>query len=135
MKLVDANVFIYAAGDDHASKAPCLRVLELVHRGELEANTDIEVLQEILHYYQRRGRVGFGAEVLDRALTVAPEPLAITVPIMLAAGEMLSRHPNIEARDAIHAAVVLDEGLEGIISVDRGFDAIAGITRFDPKDL
>jgi predicted nucleic acid-binding protein len=135
LKLIDANVFIYAAGDDHPNKAPCLRVLDNVHSGELEANTDIEVLQEILHYYQRRGDAAFGAEVVDHALAVVPEPLAITVTVLLTAGEMLRAHSSLEARDAVHAAVVLGEGLEGIISADRGFDAIAGITRFDPMDL
>ena len=39
------------------------------------------------------------------------------------------------SRDAIHAAVVFEHRLEGIISADRAFDGIAGLTRFDPKEL
>jgi hypothetical protein len=31
--------------------------------------------------------------------------------------------------------VVLTYGLEGIVSADRSFDQIAGLTRFDPKKL
>lgn len=101
----------------------------------MEANTDIEALQEVLHYYQRRGRVEFGAEVLDHALTVFPEPLEINVPIILAAAEVLRDNPSVEARDALHVAVVFQKGLEGIVSADRGFDAIPEIKRFDPKEL
>lgn len=135
LRLIDANVFIYAAGDEHPYKRPCLQVLELVRQGTLEANTDMEVLQEILHFYQKRGVVDFGAEVLKNALVVFPDPLHITVPIMVAASDTLVRHPGLQARDALHTAVVLHESLEGIVSADQGFDAIPEITCFDPKDL
>lgn len=135
MRLVDANVFIYAAGEEHPYKQPCLRLLGLVREGTIEANTDMEVLQEILHYYQRRGRVDLGVEVLNHALALFPDPLGITVPIIVAAGETLRQYPQLQARDALHAAVVLRGGLEGVISADRGYDAVSEITRLDPTEL
>jgi predicted nucleic acid-binding protein len=51
------------------------------------------------------------------------------------ARDVMSRHPRLEPRDALHAAVVLVHGLEGIVSSDRGYDAVVGVTRFDPRDL
>ncbi len=44
-------------------------------------------------------------------------------------------HERLSPRDAIHAAVVLTNGLEGIVSADRAFDGVPGLVRFDPADL
>ena len=135
MKLIDANVLIYAAGGDHPYKEPCLRFLRSVREGSEQATTDVEVLQEILHYYQRRRLVALGVDVVNHALTLFPEPITVGVSEVTAAGDLMQRNPSLEARDALHAAVVLQHGLEGIISADRGFDAVPEINRFDPKDL
>lgn len=135
MRLIDANVFIYAAGGEHPYKGPCLRVLDSVQRGALEANTDVEVLQEVLHFYQRRATVAMGVAVLRNALTLFPHPLQIDPPTLVTAGDILITRPSLEARDAVHAAVILRQRLEGIISSDRGFDGIPDIRRFDPTDL
>ena len=135
MKLIDANVFIYAAGGPHVYRDPCKRLLSLAAGGELEANTNIEVLKEILHYYRTRRRVPYGREVMERTLAAFPDPLPVTVPTMVRAADIFERHQALQARDAVHAALVFEHGLEGIISADRGFDQIPGIQRFDPRDL
>ena len=41
--------------------------------------------------------------------------------------------PHIMARDALHAAVVMAEGLEAICSYDRDFDRIKGLVRTVPQ--
>lgn len=38
------------------------------------------------------------------------------------------------ANDRIHAATCLRYGIETIVSADRGFDAVQGLTRVDPID-
>jgi predicted nucleic acid-binding protein len=42
---------------------------------------------------------------------------------------------GVRARDLIHVAVMRNNGLTTIISVDAHFDQIAGITRIDPVQL
>ena len=135
MKLIDANVLIYAAGGDHPYKKPCLRVLRSVREGSEQATTDVEVLQEILHYYQRRRVVALGVDVVNHALTLFPEPITVGVSDLRVAGDLMQRRPSLDARDALHAAIVLGHGLDGIVSADRGFDAVPEINRFDPKDI
>jgi uncharacterized protein len=39
---------------------------------------------------------------------------------------------SISARDALHAAVAIIHGLEGICSYDSGFDRIPGLRRVEP---
>lgn len=135
MKLIDTNVFIYALGGTHEYKGVCLRLMEQFERREHDANIDTEFLQEILHRFWQRGRYREGLEMFDRVTVAFPDPFPITLQETRVARDILQAHPQIEPRDAIHAAVVIAHGLEGIISTDRGFDQMSEITRFDPMDL
>lgn len=135
MRLIDANIFIYGAGRPHPLRVPSNRVLEAVGRGDLDGNTDVEALQEILNYYHRNNQLDYGRQVFHNALNLFPDAIEIAVSTMRLAEQVLTQHSHLEARDAIHAAVVLEHGLEGIISADRGFDGIPGVTRFDPLEL
>jgi predicted nucleic acid-binding protein len=59
--LIDANIFMYAAGAGHHHKMPSADFLGRVALGEIDAAVDAEVLQEILHHIGRSG-VGRMAE-------------------------------------------------------------------------
>lgn len=135
MKLIDANVFIYAAGRDHPYKLPCLRLLRLVESGDVEANTDVEVLREILHFYHARNRTDQGLTVLSHVATQFPDPLPVDLPVIMMAGRTLRSTPAMEARAAVHAAVAMYAGMDGIITVDRDFDGVPGIKRYDPMEF
>lgn len=135
MRLIDTNVFIYAAGAEHAYREPCKRALAAISGGAFSANMDTEVLQEILHYYRSRARVEFGRVVMLESIGAFPEPFEVSVAVMRSAADVLVRHTRLQSRDAVHAAVVMENGLEGIISADCAFDEITGIKRFDPKEF
>lgn len=135
MILVDSNILMYAAGAAHPHKAPSVAFLERVALGEVEATTNAEVLQEILHRYRAIGRWREGVQVYDLARQLFPSVIAITGNTLDRAREILSATPSLMARDALHAAVVLHERLEGICSYDRDFDRIPGITRREPDTL
>jgi len=135
LKLIDANVFIYARGQPHPYRDPCRRLLADVRAGRQTANTDTEALQEVMYVYWYRRREDVGLQYLDRLLRLFQAPFSVDHAIMLGARLVLGTHPRLHPRDAIHASVVMQHGLEGIISTDRGYDDVAGVTRFDPKDL
>jgi hypothetical protein len=122
-------------GNPHEYKGSSQRVLGLVYEARIEATVNTEVLQEVLHFYRRRQMLGFGLGLFDRLLLLFPDPLPVTRNTMVITRDVLLQHPHLQARDAVHAAVVLEHGLKGIISADRAFDAIPGVTRFDPKSL
>jgi predicted nucleic acid-binding protein len=46
----------------------------------------------------------------------------------------MTRYRDLGARDAIHAAVVLTNGLEGIVSADKVFKSIIEIRAWDPTE-
>lgn len=132
MILVDSNILMYAAGADHAHRAPSVAFLESVARDEVEAGLDTEVLQEILHRYRALNRWHDGRQVYDRARILFPVVFPVTEVVLDRARGLLDDYPGLMARDALHAAVVELNHLEAICSFDRDFDAIPTIRRIEP---
>jgi predicted nucleic acid-binding protein len=133
--LIDANIFMYAAGAEHPHKAPSLALLHRIARGEIDAVVDAEVLQEILHRYRAIRRWEEGREVYALARRIVPLAVAITDQVVDRARDLLDGDARLGARDAVHAAVVLDRGLKGVCSYDRDLDRIAGLRRLEPPAL
>jgi len=133
--LVDANVFMYAAGGEHRHKQPSLDFLRRVARGEIEVLLDAEVLQEILHRYRAIGRWAEGRQVYDLARRIVPTVAPITADVVDRAREILETHEEATARDALHAAACQLTGAQAICSYDRDFDAIEGVRRVEPDQL
>jgi len=129
---VDANIPMYAVGAQHPLKQPCLTLLEAIAKDDLIAVTNVEVLQEILHRYTALGQRARAVEVAELFLRVVPQVLPVTLQDFRLAMELHGRHATIQARDSLHVAVMQQNGISRIISADRHFDSIPGITRLDP---
>jgi len=130
--LVDANILMYAAGAEHANKAPSLRYLEAVAESRADGVLDAEVLQEILLRYRSIHRWADGRAVYDHARAIFPMVMPITAEVLDVARGLLDKNIGISARDALHAAVVAAYDLEGICSYDQGFDHVPGLRRTEP---
>jgi predicted nucleic acid-binding protein len=133
--LVDANIFMYAAGKAHPHKEPCCALIERIALGQVDALVDAEVLQEILHRYRAILKWEDGRKVYDLARKVVPVVVPVTADLTDLARALLDEHPGLMARDALHAAACRYIGAEAICSYDRDFDAIDGIKRIEPADL
>lgn len=132
MILVDANVFMYAAGGEHPYKQPSVAFLERVASGEVEAAVDAEVLQEILHRYRALGRWRDGRRLYDLVRRLVPLVLPITAEVTDRARELLDVDAELTARDALHAAAVQVYEARALASFDRDFDRLAGVERREP---
>ncbi len=135
MILVDTNVLMYAAGASHRNKAGSVAFLERVASGEVDAVLDAEVLQEILHRYRAMGRWDQGRQVFDLARRIIPAVIPVTAEMLDRARALLDSYPRLMARDALHAAVCQESGLEAICSFDRDFDVVEGLKRFKPSQV
>ena len=126
---IDSNIPMYVAGREHPCRGPSQRFLERVRAGELEACTSSEVLQEILWRYAALRRLDLAGSVYDLFVQICPEVLPVTLADTDRAREMLGRLKNLPARDAIHAAVMVNHSITAIATFDEGFDGLKGITR------
>jgi predicted nucleic acid-binding protein len=135
MKLLDTNIFVYSRGRPGPFKEPCARLLTAAAAEPGSMDGDVESLQELPDVYTRRGQRGFAADMVEEVLVVFSDPLPITRREIEEAADIVKGYRGLTPRDAIHAAVVITYGLEGIVSADRSFDQIAGLMRFDPRRL
>ena len=135
MKLLDANIVIYALGRDHPYREPCRAIISQLEERPHDYAVDAEMLQEVLYVFSRRGYNETGVEVVTRLLDLFPDVIPITGAEIATATRLIGQPPRLSVRDAIHAAVALEHGLEGIVTADKAFDHIPGLRRFDPTEV
>ena len=132
MVFIDSNLAMYVAGRDHPLREPSRRFLQRVRRGEIEAITSTEVLQEILYRYSALHRLDLAREVYDLFVEICPAVVPVTLADTDRARDILVAHPDAGARDAVHAGVMLNHDVQRIASFDAGFDRLPGIQRVIP---
>ncbi|MHB0979367.1 MAG: type II toxin-antitoxin system VapC family toxin [Thermoleophilia bacterium] len=135
---VDTSVFMYAFGSPSPFKESCAAVLDAGAAGRLSLVTSVETLQEILHRYRSLRRTDDLRIVFDAVLASTRSVLPIVLEDMQEArelGEGLPPDSGVSARDLLHAAVARRHGLSQVLSTDRGFDAVPGLVRVDPRGL
>ena len=129
---VDTAVFMYAAGSEHPLRTPCRRIVDAIGAGTIDAVTSSEVVQEIIHRYSAIGRWADGAELATRTLDLLAPVLPITHALIRRVPDLVVRYPSLAARDVVHIATCLHEGITEILSPDRAFDAVHVVQRIDP---
>jgi predicted nucleic acid-binding protein len=132
---LDANIPMYAAGGEHEYRAPCQVVLRRVVAGELAGLTNTEVHQEILHRYLSIGLSDKAREVSADFEIMVPWVLGVSLEDIRVARNLLASYPKLPARDLIHVAVMLNNGVTRIISADRHFDEVPQVLRLDPVSI
>jgi predicted nucleic acid-binding protein len=126
---VDANVPMYLVGGEHPHKIDVQRILERLASEQRHLVTSSEVLQEIMHRYISAGRRDWIEHAFNAMRAIVDEVLQVEEADILIAKNLVHSHPKLSTRDAVHAAVMRRREITEILSFDRGFDAVAGITR------
>jgi hypothetical protein len=127
---IDSNVPMYAAGREHEHRVPAQQFLRRVESGEQEAVTSAEVLQEILYRFTALRQPEARTRTFELFLRICPNVLPVTLEDTSLALQLLEDHSSLSARDALHAAVMKNHGIEVIATFDKDFDAVAGIRRY-----
>jgi predicted nucleic acid-binding protein len=122
---------MYSAGGEHPLRGVCRDFIRDAAEGRIEAVSSVEVLQEILHRYVSIGRLDLGCEVYASLVEACARILPIEMKDMDLARDIVCEVNGISARDAMHAAVMLNNGIEYIATFDQGFDRIPGIKRLN----
>ena len=131
---IDTNIILYAIGKSSDLKKTCLWVLKEVSKGNLDATTDTEVVQEVLHVLIRRNEKKAAILVSRNVLGLFPGIIGVNLKEMETACDLLGRNAILNARDAVHLACMISGGIHTIISADKHFDDIEGTVRIKPQD-
>jgi predicted nucleic acid-binding protein len=132
---LDSNVFIYAAGAESPYKAACAEILRRSAAGELDANTSVEVIQEVHHVFRRRNQLAAGVGLGREIAQLFPHILPVTRADILRSGQILETRPQLSPRDALHAATALNHQFSVIVTVDADFEHVDGLSRLDPRHV
>jgi len=125
---IDSNIPMYLVGEQHPHKFDAQRMLERAVSGNERLVTDAEVLQEILHRYTAIDRRDAIQPAFGVLLAVVDDVVPITGDDVAAAKDIVMQVRGLSARDAIHAAVMQRHGISMIMTFDRGFTALPGIS-------
>jgi len=152
---VDANTFVYHFEPHPAYGPPCTDLLERIEQGEISGVTSTHVLSEVAHRLmtleacdrfgwpfagiaQRLRRHPAEVQTLTRfrqAVREIPE-LGIRIltisPDLVDAAAAVSQQTGLLSNDALVVAVMQQQGLVHLASVDADFDRVAGVTRYAP---
>ena len=103
-------------------------VRQALHDGETLV-TDVEVFQEILHRFASIRRLRSIDEAFNELNQIVTVVFSYDMDDIRVARAILREVPDIQARDAIHAAIMRNRGIDRIMSHDGGFDFVRGIER------
>jgi predicted nucleic acid-binding protein len=125
--LLDSNIPMYLVGAPHPHKSDAQRVLEQLVNDRQRLVT--EVLQEILHRYVAIDRRDAIQPAFDALLGIVDQVFDVTRTAAERAKEIVLGHRQLSARDAVHLAVMEQNGIGQILSFDAGFDGFPGVVR------
>lgn len=120
---------MYLVGAPHPHKEDSERLLERCIAEEQRLVTDAEVFQEILHRFVAINRRDAIQPAFDVLLAIADEVFPVDLPIVERARTIVFGNERLSARDALHLAVMQRQGVDRILSFDRGYDGFPGVER------
>jgi len=120
---------MYVAGRDHPLREPARRFLEGVRAGEFDACSSTEVLQEILYRYHALTRLDLARQVYELFVLLCPVVFPVTLADTDRGKQIVCAGTGVGVREAIHAAVMLNNDICDVASFDTGFDLVPDIRR------
>lgn len=120
---------MYLVGAAHLHKTDAQQLLERTITAGHRLVSDAEVLQEILHRYRAINRFDAIQPAFDALLGIVDDVFPIEEQDVRTAKDVLLGSRTMSSRDALHVAVMRRHGVAEIMSFDKGFDGVPGLTR------
>lgn len=132
MILLDTTVLVYAKGQHHYLRDPCLQLVDAIAEGQIEATTTVEVIQEFVQVRSRR-RDRSDAAALGRDYAELLSPLLSPSAQDLYDGLALyERSRGIGAFDAVLVAAAARAGISTLVSADTAFAGVSQVAHVVP---
>lgn len=137
LPFLDVDVPMYAAGQEHPSRASSVWLMTEITEGRMDVVIDTQIVQEVLYRYGALRKWKIGIAVATNLLDIVPKVFPILPRDVRLAIQIFEKHApkGVKARESLHAAVMHNHGITNVISTDTHFDLIEGVTRLDPRSL
>lgn len=132
---IDTAIVMYAGGSAHPLRDPSRRLVRRIGEGTYDGVISVEVIQEILHRFISIRHPEMGRAQAIEAMDVFAPVLPITHALMRRVPDLAIKYPALSARDLVHVATCIHEGITEIVSPDRAFDQVAELRRIDPASF
>lgn len=138
MRFVDSNIIIrYLTRDDEVMAQACYTLFQQVELGEEEITTCEAIICQVVYILTSPNlSYRLPPEEVHHRLTPVLKLKGLKLAnkgVYLRALEIFVEFPILRFEDSLLAAHMEHEGIGDLISYDRGFDRVRGITRAEPK--
>lgn len=131
MILLDTDVLVYAAGTEHPLRAPCREILRAAGDERIDARTTEPCLLELLHVWATRRSRADAARLASLYLRLLGAPIP-TEEVVGEAADLFARHERLGSVDAHLAAAARRTGARMVVTADRAFRGVVGVTARPP---
>jgi len=128
---IDANVLVYSAASHTPRGRTCASILHAVAADDAPGRISTAALEEVWDL-ERRSRVPGLKGLTERAYDALAPLLPVTDQVFVLARELQGARAG--TNDRLHLACCIVNGIETIVSNDRGLDGPHGVRRVDPTD-
>jgi len=133
---LDSTTLIHAIDKSAEYHKECLNIINKAAKGEINAATNLETLEETLFILSKLTSTSTALRVIRDYLKMTKiKKYETQLAIFEHALEIMEITPLKRPKDAINAATILEHGIQKIISEDKEYDKVGLIQRVHPKDL
>ena len=132
MIVLDTSVLVYAVGAEHPLRTPCVDVLTAVAEGVVDATTTTGVLQEFVQVRSRRRTRADAVRLARRYASLLSPLLPDSELVLREALGIFEEADRLGSFDAVLAAAALEVGASALVSADRAFADVPGLTQVFP---
>jgi len=133
---LDSTTLIHAIDKNAKHHKECLNIVSRAAKGEINATTSLETLEETLFILTKLTSVTTAIRVTHDYLRMTKiKKIEMNTAIFEHALEIMEITPLKRPKDAINVATMLEHGIQKIISEDQDYDTTDLIQRVHPVDL
>ena len=133
---LDSTTLIHAIDKNAEYQKECLNIISKAAKGEINAATSLETLEETLFILSKLTSQSTAIRVIHDLLKMTKiKKYETKLTIFEHALEIIEITPLKRPKDAINVATMLEHGIPKIVSEDEEYDEAGLIQRVHPKDL
>ena len=137
MRFLDTNIILrYLTRDDPAKAQACFLLFQQVKQGSEQLQTTESVIAEATYVLTSpRHPYKLDHATITALLLPIVRLRSLKIPrkrVVIRALELYEQYPRLDFEDCLNVATMTQDNLQEIVSYDRGFDNVPGITRQEP---